>query len=223
MFRVNPVEIYLIAKDAGLLLHKYSILGFEEDDRDQLKSGFLVALNNFAKDIDFPAGVSLIRSGSLEARFSAGEQVLGVLIIDYEIPLGSSTESVLSGLANEVVQAFEKHYGAQLAEQAQTQKYDPDPFADFGPTIDRIIDKFGRESNELYAKLVLIEAMYAKVPQKWCLPLIERLGMGEPVDIVEGIPDTYHRGLRKAVQKVNRESKPVWEIFVVPTIDPAEI
>ena len=62
------VEIYIIDKDAGILLYKYSILDFGEDDKDQLMSGFLTALNNFAKEIAFPAGVSLMRSGTLEAR-----------------------------------------------------------------------------------------------------------------------------------------------------------
>ncbi|MFX0105770.1 MAG: hypothetical protein ACFE75_09785, partial [Candidatus Hodarchaeota archaeon] len=79
---MNPVEVYVIAKNAGVLLYKYSIVDFGQTDKDQLMSGFLTALNNFAKEVDFPAGVSLIRSGSLEARFSPGEHVFSVLIID---------------------------------------------------------------------------------------------------------------------------------------------
>ena len=65
--------------------------------------------------------------------------------------------------------------------------------------------------------------MYAKVPQKWCLPLIERLGKGEQVNIVESIPEAYRHALKKAVRKVNLTSKPVWEIFVLPLIDPSSI
>lgn len=217
---MNPVRVFIIAKDAGLLLYKYSIIEFEQTGKDQLMSGFLTAINNFAQELDFPEGVSLIRSGSLEARFSSGEYVFSVLIIDYQIPLGPSTEPVLSGLAQEIVTRFENRYEEELKKQVMNCKYDSNLFNDFWGDIDQIIDKYGKQSEELYQKLVLIEALYAKVPQKWCLPLIERVGQGEHVDIVENIPETYHRQLKKAVKKVNMDSKPVWEIFVVPIIDP---
>ncbi len=216
---MNPVEVYIIAKDAGILLYKYSILDFEQTDKDQLVSGFLSALNNFAKELDFPAGVSLIRSGSLEARFDSGEHIFAVLIIDYQMPLGSSTEPILSGLAEEITQKFEEKYKKSLDKQIKSCRFEPDTYKDFWEVIDETIDEFGEQSNELYQKLVLIEAMYAKVPQKWCIPLIEKVGAGEKVDIVKNIPETYHKNLKKAVLKVNMDSKPVWEIFVVPLID----
>jgi hypothetical protein len=217
---MNPVEVYVIAKDAGLLLYKYSIIDFGQTDKDQLMSGFLTALNNFAKEVDFPEGVSLIRSGSLEARFSPGEHVFSVLIIDYQMPLGSSTEPILSGLAEEITDSFEHKYKEPLEEQIKSSKFKPDNFNDFWEDIDRIIDKYGEESNELYQKLILIEAIYAKVPQKWCIPLIEQAGEGKSVDIVKNIPKIYHNLLKRAVQKVNLNSMPVWEIFAVSTLDP---
>jgi hypothetical protein len=217
---MNPVEVYLIAKDAGVLLYKYSIVDFGQTDKDQLMSGFLTALNNFAKEVHFPSGVSLIRSGSLEARFSPGEDIFSVLMIDYQMPLGSSTEPILSGLAEEITQSFEAKYKEPLESQIQSNKFIPDTFNDFWQDVDTIIDKYGVESSELYQKLVLIEAMYAKVPQKWCLPLIEQAGMGKIVDIVRRIPKKYHRLLKGAVQKVNLNSMPVWEIFAVSVIDP---
>lgn len=217
---MNPVEVYIIAKDAGILLYKYSILDFGETDKDQLMSGFLTALNNFVKELDFPEGVSLIRSGSIEARFNAGKHVFSVLIIDYQMPLGSSTEPILSGLAEEITQRFEEKYPS-LAEQINTGQFAPDSFQDFRAEIDAIIDQYGEDSYELYQKLVLIEALYAKVPQKWCIPMIEQLGQGqEKVDILKGIPKNYHPLLKKAVKKVNLDSMPVWEIFAVSTIDP---
>lgn len=217
---MNPVEVYIITKDSGVLLYKYSIIDFEQDDKDQLMSGFLTALNNFAKEMAFPAGVSLIRSGSLEARFSPGKDVFSVLIIDFEMPLGSSTETILSGLAEEIVQDFEEKYKDPLCSQVKSCKFEPNFYNDFYEVIDRIIDQFGSQSNELYQKLVLIEAMYAKVPQKWCIPMIEQLGGGEQVDIVKNIPETYHRQLKEAIKKVNIDSRPVWDIFMVPIIDP---
>ncbi len=219
----QPVEVYIIAKDAGILLYKYSIIDFDDSEsniKDNLMSGFLTALNSFVKELDFPAGVSLIRSGSLEARFSPGEYVFSVLIIDYQMPLGSSTEPILSGLAEEIVQKFEEKYKDALVEQEKTSKFDPNQFSAFSNDIDLIIDQYGQQSYELYQKLVLIEALYAKVPQKWCIPLIEKLGAEEKIDIVADIPKTYHSQLKKAIRKVNFESEVVWEIFVVSIIDP---
>jgi hypothetical protein len=135
-------------------------------------------------------------------------------------PLGSSTEPILSGLAEEITQRFEEKYKESLEKQTKSNQFQPKVFEDFWKDIDQIIDQFGEQSHELYQKLILIEAMYAKVPQKWCLPLIEQAGSGKRVDIVKNIPETYHRLLKRAVQKVNRESKPVWEIFVVSLLDP---
>ena len=217
---MNPVEAYIIAKDAGVLLHKYSLLNIEQTDKDQLMSGFLTALNNFVKEMDFPEGVSLIRSGSLEARFSPGEQVFSVLIIDYQMPLGASTEPILSGIAEEIVVKFEEKYQKALKKQVETSKFKPKIFKDFNDDIDQIIDQFGEQSLELYQKLILIEALYAKVPQKWCLPLIEQIGLGAKINIVKNIPETYHSLLKKAIRKVNINSKPVWEIFMLPLLDP---
>jgi len=217
---MNPVEVYIIAKDAGILLYKYSIVNLGQKNKDELMSGFLSALNNFVKELDFPDGVSLIRSGHLEARFSPGKHVFSVLIIDYQIPLGSSTEPILSGLAEEITESFEEKYKDSLDEQIKSSKFKTNTFDDFWKDIDQIIDLYGEQSHELYQKLVLIEAMYAKVPQKWCLPLIEQAGQGKKVDIVKNIPDMYYKPLKSAIQKVNHNSYPVWEIFIVPLIDP---
>ena len=217
---MNPVEVYIIAKDAGILLYKYSIVNLGQTDKDELMSGFLAALNNFVKELDFPDGVSLIRSGHLEARFSPGTHVFSVLIIDYQIPLGSSTEPILSGLAEEITEHFETKYKDTLEEQIKSNKFKTKTFDEYWKDIDQIIDLYGEQSHELYQKLVLIEAMYAKVPQKWCLPLIEQAGEGRKVEIVKNIPEMYHKPLKAAIQKVNHDSYPVWEIFIVPLIDP---
>lgn len=216
---MNPVEVYIITKESGLLLLKYSLINLGSNEKDELMSGFLTALNSFAKELNFPAGVSLIRSGSLEARFSPGQHVFSVLIIDYQMPLGASTEPILSGIAEEIVFEFEKKYEEPLSEQLKTNRFQPKVFKDFNHEIDNIIDQFGEQSTELYQKLVLIEALYGKVPQKWCIPMIEKLGNGEKVDIIGTIPKIYHPQLKKAINKVNFDSKPVWEIFVVPLLD----
>jgi hypothetical protein len=220
----NPVEVYIISKKSGLLLHKYTIVKVGETSRDQLMSGFLVALRDFAIEMDFPEGVTLIRSGNLEARFSSGEYVFAVLIIRHpQNQSTSSTEPILSGLATEIVEQFEEKYRDSLKKQTKSQKFRTKTFDDFERDVDKIIDQFSKESHELYQKLVLIEGMYANVPQKWCLPLIRKIGDGKTVNIVEKIPDMYHHRLKKAVKKVNYNSKPVWQIFVVPLIDPKSL
>ena len=63
----SRIEVYVISKGQGTLLHKYNLLDFGESDKDQLVSGFLTALNSFAEEVGFPRGVSLIRSGNIEA------------------------------------------------------------------------------------------------------------------------------------------------------------
>src|SRR6056297_2586871 len=98
---VSRCDVYVITKYSGTLLSKFSLLGSEETAKDQLISGFLTALNSFAKELDFPSGVSLIRSGSIEARMVSGKHVFCVLIIDFTRPLNQMTEPVVSGLAQD--------------------------------------------------------------------------------------------------------------------------
>ena len=48
---VGSCDVYIITKDAGTLLTKFSLLGEDENGRDELVSGFLTALNSFSKEI----------------------------------------------------------------------------------------------------------------------------------------------------------------------------
>jgi len=216
---MHRVEIFVITKDGGTNLSKYDILGNYNEEKDQLVSGFLAALNSFAKDVGFPGGVSLIRSGSLEARYSVGEFVFTVLIIDYSIPLGMMTEPILSGMAKEITQEFEAKFRGELVEARDSHIINGAVFAGFDQQIQRIIEEYANETMELYQKLVLIEAMYAKVPQKWCLPLMERASEGHNIlDDLYNIPFSYRSQLKEAVDKVNFSAAPVWEIFGVPIL-----
>ena len=213
------VEIYIITKP-GTLLHKYNLLDSEQSDKDQLVGGFLSALNGFASEIGFPAGVSLIRSGNLEARFSPGEYVFSVLMIDYFMPLSFMIEPILSGLAREMTEIFEITYENILVLGEKQRIYKAGDFEGFRKEIDRLIDKYGYETNELYQKLILIEGLYAKVPQKWILPLMEKISDGENIlnQITKGIPEIYHDQMRKVIQKVNIENKPILDIFALPLL-----
>ena len=210
---MNRVEVFIISKDEGTMLHKYSILGMDDLEKDELTSGFLTALSSFAKDIGFPSGVSLIRSGTLEARFNTGKYVNTVLIIDYQMPMGLMTEPILSGLAQDITRSFEEQYTSELEVGHKKHFYKTDEFHSFKGKIDVIINRYGDETTELYQKLVLIESMYAKVPQKWCLPLIERVSNGENVlndfkPIIKKYPN-----MKRAIEKVEYENNPLWEIF----------
>nr|MDO8084997.1 hypothetical protein [Candidatus Sigynarchaeum springense] len=214
------VEIYIITKDEGTNLSKFDILGEKNEEKDQLISGFLCALNNFANDVGFPAGVSLIRSGSLEARYTAGKYIFTVLIIDYAMPLGAMTEPVLSGFATEITERFEARYEKELVAGKKAKFFKSAAFDGFNAEIQEILEKYMQETFELYQKLVLIEAMYAQVPQKWCLPLMEKASNGENIiPMLSDIPKQYQAQLNKAITKVNESAAPVWEIFQVPTTD----
>ncbi|MHA1368975.1 MAG: hypothetical protein ACTSRA_04555 [Promethearchaeota archaeon] len=198
---MHRVEIYIISKEEGANLTKFDIQGEYDEQRDQLISGFLVALNNFAKEVGFPEGVSLIRSGSLEARYAVGKYIFTVLIIDYSMPLGMNTEPILSGLANEITERFERMYESELIAASKAKVYKSAIFAGFNDEIQKIIDDYIEETFELYQKLILIEAMYAKVPQKWCLPLLERVSQGENIipDLAK-IPKNYRKQLEVAIK-----------------------
>ncbi len=214
------VEIYIITKDEGANLTKFDILGEKNEEKDQLISGFLCALNNFASDVGFPAGVSLIRSGSLEARYTAGKHIFTVLIIDYAMPLGAMTEPVLSGFASEITERFEELYEKDLLAGKKAKFFKGSTFDGFNAEIQKILEKYMQETFELYQKLILIEAMYAQVPQKWCLPLLEQASVGENIiPMLSDIPKQYQAQLKRAIDKVNDAAAPVWEIFQVPTTD----
>ena len=214
------MEIYVITKDEGANLIKFDILGESDSEKDQLISGFLAALNNFASDLGFPAGVSLIRSGSLEAWYAIGEKIFTVFIIDYSVPLGMTCEPILSGMATEITERFENLYETEILAGQKKKVFKSEVFIGFKTEIETIIEKYMQETFELYQKLILIEAMYAQVPQKWCLPLLERAAKGENIiqDLGE-IPKQYQGQLKKAIKKVNTSAAPVWEIFQVPTTE----
>jgi len=214
------VEIYIITK-TGTLLHKYDIINSDQTNRDQLIGGFLTALNGFAQEIGFPEGVSLIRSGSLEARFSPGNYVFSVLMINYSMPLGYMIEPILSGMAQEITEKFEELYENELHKGEEKRVYRTADFEAFKPNIDNLIDKYGSETLELYQKLILIEGIYAKIPQKWIVPLMEKISGGVNIlDILfTSIPEIYHRQLTRVIRKVNLENRPIWEIFAVPLIE----
>ena len=213
------IEVYVIVKEEGIMLHKFDFLGDGEATKDQLVSGFLTALNSFAKEIGFPSGVGLIRSGSLEARFSPGNYIFTVLIIDYFLPLGLMAEPILSSLAKEITEAFEKKYIEGLNKGKERNIYKSSDFQGFKGYIDELLDKYGRESLELYQKLVLIECLYDNVPEKWILPLLNKVTQKHDVlSEFEKLPKNYQQIVKNAINKINHRYAPLWQIFAIPTL-----
>ncbi|MHA1474054.1 MAG: hypothetical protein ACTSRX_02925 [Promethearchaeota archaeon] len=217
---MGRIEVYVIEKEAGNCFHKFDFLGTdEEESKDQLVSGFLTALNSFAKEIGFPKGVSLIRSGSLEARFSPGKFIFTVLIIDYFLPLGLMAEPILSSLAKEITEAFEKKYNKALTKGKKGNIYKSSDFHGFREKIHALLDKYGRESFELYQKLILVECLYDNVPEEIIIPLLQKAS--KKIDVLsefKKIPRKFQRSVKNAINKINYRYAPLLEIFAIPTL-----
>ena len=211
--------MYVIVKEQGIGLHRFNFLGDNEETNDQLVSGFLSALNSFAKEIGFPKGVGLIRSGSLEARFSPGKHVFTVLIIDYFLPLGLLAEPILSSLAKEITEAFEKKYKKALTQGKKGNIYKSSDFHGFRDKINDLLDKYGRESLELYQKLILVECLYDNVPEDIIIPLLQEAS--KKIDVLsefKKIPRKYQKSVENAIKKINYRYAPLLEIFAIPTL-----
>ena len=125
------IEFYINTK-TGLMLHKFSVKKNAniDDKNDQLVSGLLSAINSFASDIGWSDGVSMIRSGSIEARYSQGKHVFGILIVDYYKPGIADSESALDGFARDITERFEAIYHKELEEASVTNRYDVTLFQD---------------------------------------------------------------------------------------------
>ncbi|QEE15395.1 hypothetical protein DSAG12_01220 [Promethearchaeum syntrophicum] len=213
------IEVYVIVKEEGTCLTKYDFLGDTEETKDQLVSGFLTALNSFAKEIGFPKGVSLIRSGSLEARFSPGKNVFTVLIIDYFLPLGLMAEPILSSLAREITETFEKKFKKPLNQSKKGNIYKTSEFHGFRGYIDDLLDKYGRESLELYQKLILVECLYDNVPEDIIIPILTKVTKKQDVlSEFKKIPKKFQKIVKNAIKKINYRYAPLWQIFAIPTL-----
>ncbi len=207
--------IYIMTKD-GNSLFDYAIGETKQVDA-VLVSGFLSAVNSFATEMGWPAGISSIRSGSIECRIWPGKNVFSALVIDTQLNLENFTEHLVEDLARVICERFETKFPAEIDKAVQGKFSKGSMFSSFRADVNEILGDFKNETYQLYQKLIVIEAMYANVPQKWCVPLIERLSGGDP-DITgefAGIRKMYPQ-LKKAILKVNREQALVWDLFGIP-------
>ncbi len=202
------------------MLHKFSVKKNTtvNDKNDQLVSGLLSAINSFASDIGWSDGVSMIRSGSIEARYSQGNYVFGILIVDYYKPGIADSESALDGFARDITERFESVYQNELEEAQRTNRYDITLFEGFGKHIDEVIYANNNQIAEIYQQQILVQSIYSDVPQEMILPLLARLKSGE--NILDDLPDLILKFpvILQAIEKTNMDYEPVWEIFKVPML-----
>ncbi len=212
------IEFYINTK-TGLMLHKFSLKKeAQSNDKDQLVSGLLSAINSFATDLGWAEGVSMIRSGSIEARYSQGHHVFGILIVDYYKPGIADSESALDAFAKDITDRFESVYEKELEDAKQTNRYDVSLFSDFGTHINEVIDANNNQIAEIYQQQILVQSIYNNVPQELILPLMARLKTGE--NILDDLPDLIlqYPIILQAIEKTNLDYEPVWEIFKVPML-----
>jgi len=200
------------------MLHSFSVKKTHDETKDLLVSGLLSAINSFATDIGWSSGVSMIRSGSIEARYSQGHYVFGILIVDYYKPGIADSESVLESFAKDITERFEQVYKDELEEVKNTNRYDVSLFQDFTNHITEIITANNDQIAEIYQQQILVQSIYADVPQEKILPLLARLKSGE--NILDELPDLIMKYpvMLKAIEKTNMDYEPVWEIFKVPML-----
>jgi len=218
---MNRVEVFIISKDQGTMMLKYSILGMDDRERDELTSSFLTALNKFAKEINLdignPDGVSLLRSVNRDVLFSSGKYIFTVLMINHQLHFQSENVPILSRMAIDIEELFENKYRLSLERASKTNLYNTDEYEPFKPDIDDIINRLGAETLEMYQNHILIESVFLKVPTRLCMPLMERVAAGENVlddfaEIIKKYPQ-----MKVAIEKVNYQNQIIWEIFAIPT------
>jgi len=206
-------SIYLLSKD-GSSLFSYSSGDAKKVDA-ALVAGFLSAVNSFATEMGWPSGISLIRSGSLECRICPGKQVFSALVVEQSTAGGYFTEPIIEDLATQICQRFEAKYKEEIEMQITGHFSDERAFYGFEADIEALFDQFKAQTFELYQKLILTEAMYAHVPQKWCIPLIKSLSTGTTNDVTGEFASIIKKYpyFKKAIVKVNQEQAQVWDFF----------
>jgi hypothetical protein len=217
---VNRTELFIVHRNGTHLLH-FDVLGTNDRTKNVQFQKILPHLQPLLKGLEFPKDPLYLRMGKTEARCVTGTHIITYLLIDCDHPLHLMTEAILLGLLTDVSIAFEKKYQVELEKMSKAAISGLK--IDFNNEIHNIIENYGLEAFELYQKLILIEAIYANLPADFCIPLMEKVSAGEDViPELEEIPDRWKRKLKDAVEKVNTEAQPVWEIFSIPLFKPFE-
>lgn len=210
-------EVYIIAQN-GLCLFHFELYGeIKECPVNQnLVSGLLSAINSFAENMGWKKGLNLIRSGSSELRFSKREQIIVAVLTHVDMKVSYLVEHILIDLANELGQKFEEIYSDILPKNIDRGVSDADRYCEFEETVENLFSAYRRQTFELYQKLILTEAIYLNAPVELCSSLIHRITGGKSVigeisDLINLYPP-----VKRAIDKVNKEQKPMWQIFNIP-------
>ena len=123
------------------------------------------------------------------------------------------------GFAGDLGDAFEKNYSEQIFFFYDKGIVDSDDFSNFQGTINKFFVQYRKQTFDLYQKLILTEAIYLGAPHDYCAKLIHLVSEGKSVISELAKLMKEYPVISTAIQKVNFDQKPVWDIFGVPIYD----
>ncbi len=214
-------EVYFITNNGLCLFHFLAFHGKMESSpiNQNLVSGLLSAINSFAENIGWLSGVQLIKSGEIEVRFSKKENIFVALMSNVNSRLSHLVEPTLFDFASDIGEAFEKNYSKQIFACYDKGIVNTDDFSNFQETINKYFILYRKQTFDLYQKLILTEAIYLGAPHDYCVDLIHQVSEGKSVISELAKLMKEHPVITTAIQKVNFDQKPVWDIFGVPIYD----
>lgn len=214
-------EVYFITNNGLCLFHFLAFHGKMESSpiNQNLVSGLLSAINSFAENIGWLSGVQLIKSGEIEVRFSKKENIFVALMTNVNSRLSHLVEPTLFDFASDIGEAFEKNYSKQIFACYDKGIVNTNDFSNFQETINKYFIQYRKQTFDLYQKLILTEAIYLGAPHDYCVDLIHQVSEGKSVISELAKLMKEYPVITTAIQKVNFDQKPVWDIFGVPIYD----
>ncbi len=211
-------EVYFITNNGLCLFHFLAFHGKMESSpiNQNLVSGLLSAINSFAENIGWLSGVQLIKSGEIEVRFSKKEHIFVALMTNVNSRLSHLVEPTLYDFADDIGEIFETKYAKQIFECYENGLVNTEDFTNFQDTVNKFFIKYRQQTFDLYQKLILTESIYLGAPHDYCVNLIHQVSEGKSVigELAKLMKD--YPVITTAIQKVNFDQKPVWDIFGVP-------
>ena len=214
-------EVYFITNNGLCLFHFLAFHGKMEKSpvNQNLVSGLLSAINSFAQNIGWLSGVQLIKSGEIEVRFSKKEHIFVALMTNVNSRLSHLVEPTLFDFASDIGEAFENNFSEQIYACYDKGIVNSDDFTNFQDTINKFFVQYRKQTFDLYQKLILTESIYLGAPHDYCVELIHQVSEGKSVigELAKLMKE--YPVITTAIQKVNFDQKPVWDIFGVPIYD----
>lgn len=187
----------------GVNIFDYDLIDSQEKKLDGSFQKIVQSLFTTMKNFGFPEKLIFFRYEQMEARCISGKDVSAVLLIESSSHLNSMVEPILAGIITEATTQYE-----------QKKK-------NFKEYLNGIIEKYALEGSEIYQKMIIIEGIYANIPQEHLIPLLEKTSAGDDIiPELEAFPERWRKKLRDVVEKVNNESQCIWDLFSVPLFHP---